>query len=92
MPLAIRCFGKGEEAEALIRQRDGPGIVEDEVKAYLLCIDCEELLTGTASRGVLRHIAAKSVIPAELRAILVHNLLPAWNWVCDRMRFAGRSG
>ena len=45
-----RCFGKGEEAEALIRQRNGTGIVEDEIKAYLLCIDCAELLAGTASR------------------------------------------
>ena len=75
MPLVIRCFGKGEEAEALMRQRDGPGIVEDEVKAYLLCIDSEEFFDRNGESEVLRHIAAKSVIPAGLQAILVHNLL-----------------
>ncbi|PYX02936.1 MAG: hypothetical protein DMG86_05410 [Acidobacteria bacterium] len=51
MPLVIRCFGKGEEAEALIRQRDGPGIVEDEVKAYLLCIDSEEFFDRNGESG-----------------------------------------
>jgi hypothetical protein len=67
--------GRAKKQKLQYATRSGSGIVEDEVKAYLLCIDSEEFFDRNGESEVLRHIAAKSVIPAGLQAILVHNPL-----------------
>jgi len=50
-----------KEADLQYATRTGTGVLEDEVKAYLLCIDCEEFFNRNGESEVLRHIAAKSV-------------------------------
>src|SRR3954462_3956533 len=50
------------------------GIINDEIKAYLLCAECEQRFDRNGEAEVMRHVAAKSVKYFPLREKLNHSI------------------